>query len=63
MFLLNQIYASYDISLFTLAHKILFLSIVNFVICNMIICNMNYFIEFYIDTEFFRYTNKYTINI
>lgn len=60
MFLLNQIYASYDISLFTLAHKILFLSIVNFVI---LICNMNYFIEFYIDTEFFRYTNKYTINI
>lgn len=60
MFLLNQIYASYDISLFTLAHKILFLSIVNFVI---LICNMNYFIEFYIDTEFFRYTNKYKINI
>lgn len=48
------------ISLFTLAHKILFLSIVNFVI---LICNMNYFIEFYIDTEFFTYTNKYTINI
>lgn len=60
MFLLNQIYASYDISLFTLTHKILFLSIVNFVI---LICNMNYFIEFYIDTEFFTYTNKYTINI